>query len=282
MGECYADLHLHTTASDGTQGIADVVDRAKTLGFSTIAITDHDTISAELTGRVTRIDGVEVITGVEIKALFDDVPGELLGYFVDPGLPALQELFSFMQRSRVERMAEMVERCRRHAGIDITAEEVSGLAAGSIGRPHLAQLLVDKGAVPSIREAFDRFIASGKPCYVPLDKPDFRKVIQAVHDAGGITAIAHPCFMRVEDWNSFLNLAQTEGVDGIEVFYPYELLSSGFRICKEELTTLAKKHGFLLTGGSDDHGLASDKQTLGKVQVLCRYVDEIKAACGLA
>ena len=281
MSECYADLHLHTTASDGTQDISEQVGRAKKLGFSTIAITDHDTIATELTGRVTQIDGIEVITGSEIKALFDGVPGELLGYFVAPELPALQEIFAFMKQSRVERMAKMLERCRKRVGVDITADEVSRMAAGSIGRPHLAQLLVEKGVVPSIREAFNRFIAKGRACYVPLEKPDFRKVIQTVHDAGGITAIAHPCFMRVEEWNGFLHTARTEGVDGIEVFYPYELAARDLCISPAELTSLAEKHGFLLTGGSDDHGLASDKETLGKVKVPCRYVDEIKAACGI-
>jgi len=281
MNECYADLHLHTTASDGTQGISELVARAKELGLSTIAITDHDTIATKLTDRVAEIDGLEVITGVEIKALFDGVPGELLGYFVEPELPALQELFSFMQQSRVERMARMVALCRKHVGVDITADEVSKMAAGSIGRPHLAQLLVEKEVVPSIREVFNRLIARGKPCYVPLAKPHFREVIQAVHDAGGITAIAHPCLMRVEDWDDFLRTARIEGVDAIEVFYPYEIASAGLRISEGELTALAEKHGFLLTGGSDDHGPASDKETLGKVKIPCRYVKELKAACGL-
>ena len=282
MNECYADLHLHTTASDGTQGISELVARAKELSLSTIAITDHDTIARELTDRVAKIDGLEVITGVEIKALFDSVPGELLGYFVESQFPALQQLFSFMQQSRVERMARMVERCRKHVGVDITADEVSGMAAGSIGRPHLAQLLVEKKVVPSIREAFNRLIARGKPCYVPLAKPDFREVIQAVHDAGGITAIAHPCLMRIEDWDDFFHTARTEGVDAIEAFYPYEIASGGLRISDGELAALAEKHGFLLTGGSDDHGPASDKETLGKVKLPCRYVKEMKAACGIS
>ena len=282
MSECYADLHLHTTASDGTRSISVQALRARRCGLSTIAITDHDTIAKELTDRVTQIEGIEVITGVEIKALFDDVPGELLGYFVEPDTPALQELFSFMQQSRIERMAEMVERCRKHVGVDIAADEVSGMAAGSIGRPHLAQLLVGKGVVPSIREAFNRFIARGRPCYVPLAKPGFRKVIQAVYDAGGVTAVAHPCLMRIEDWDSFLHTVRTEGVVGIEAFYPYELAASGLRISQGALTTLAEKHGFLLTGGSDDHGPGSDKETLGKVKIPCQYAKELKAACGLA
>lgn len=282
MSECYADLHVHTTASDGTQSIVELASRAKECGLSTIAVTDHDTISNELTDRVTRIGAIELITGVEIKAQFEAVPGELLGYFVQPDSPALQELFSFMQRARVERMIQMVEQCRNYTGLDITVREVQGMAAGSLGRPHLAQLLVEKGAVPSMREAFNRLIARGRPCYVPLERPGFRKVIQAIHAAGGITAVAHPCLMRVQDWEGFLHMLRVEGVEGVEAFYPYELVSTGLRLSQEALTALAKKHGFLLTGGSDDHGPASDKDTLGKVMIPCHIVEELKAACGLA
>jgi len=111
MSEGYADLHLHTTASDGTQGILQLVKRAAAYGLSAIAITDHDTISQELTERVIKINGLEVITGVEIKVDFNGIRGELLGYFVDPACPSLHEIFLFMKRSREERMAKMVKRC---------------------------------------------------------------------------------------------------------------------------------------------------------------------------
>lgn len=105
MSEHFADLHLHTTASDGTQEIPDLVARAAACGFSTIAITDHDTISQELTERITLINRIEVITGVELKVDFDGVHGEPLGYFADLSSPSLQEIFTFMRRARKERMA---------------------------------------------------------------------------------------------------------------------------------------------------------------------------------
>jgi len=282
MRECYADLHLHTTASDGTQGIHELITRAGTFGLSIIAITDHDTIADVLTDRVARINGIEVITGVEIKVDFDGVPGELLGYFVAPATPSLQELFLFMRHSRVERMAQMVERCRQHMGLEISPTEVSALATGSIGRPHLARLLVEKGVVPSLREAFNRLIGKGSPCYIPLARPDFREAIQAVHTAGGVVSIAHPCLMDIEDWERFLSTMRSEGVDGIEVFYPYELAHGGLALSPSGLTTLAKKHNFLLTGGSDDHGPASSKETLGALRIPCHYVEAIRRACGLS
>ena len=115
MRSRYADLHLHTTASDGTQDIATLIARAKARGLSTIAITDHDTISEDLTERVTEISGMEVISGVELKVDYDGVPGELLGYFIDPLSAPMRELFDFMRDARERRMEEMVKRCRERA-----------------------------------------------------------------------------------------------------------------------------------------------------------------------
>jgi hypothetical protein len=281
MSEGYADLHLHTTASDGTQGISQLVKRARAYGLSTIAITDHDTISKELTERVIKINGLEVITGVELKVDFDGIRGELLGYFVDPACPSMHEMFLFMKRSREERMAKMVKRCRDKLGLDIKIDEVRAIASGSIGRPHLAQLLLERGAVPTLKGSFDRLLAQGKPCYIPLKRPGFRDAARAVHAAGGVTSIPHPCFMEVENWEEFLIAVRQEGVDGVEVFYPYRNAADKLKASPKMLASLAKKHGFLLTGGSDDHGPSSVKEALGEVRVPYCYVKAIKRACGL-
>jgi predicted metal-dependent phosphoesterase TrpH len=175
----YADLHLHTTASDGTQDIPTLISRARARGLSTIAVTDHDTISDELKERVTEISGMEVITGVELKVDYDGAAGELLGYFIDPLSEPMRRLFEFMRDARRVRMEEMVRRCRERAGIDVSIDEVRDLAAGSIGRPHLAKILVDKGAVRDMREAFDRLIGGGGECYVKLRRPGFREAVRA-------------------------------------------------------------------------------------------------------
>lgn len=281
MKICYADLHLHTTASDGTQTVSQLASRAAAVGLSIVAVTDHDTISSELTTRSRVWNGIEVITGVEIKVDFDGVYGELLGYFIDPQAEALIDLFSRMQRAREARMEEMVDRCRDYTGVEISLEEVRRLAAGSIGRPHLAQVLVHKGVVATRREAFDTLIGNGKPCYVPIPRPGFREAARAVHEAGGATSIPHPCLMDVPEWEPFLAKVKEEGVDGIEVFYPYEDVTRELSIAPNEILSLAKKHGFLLTGGSDDHGPGSVKEELGKVRIPCKYVDRLKEFCGL-
>ncbi len=281
MTSGYADLHLHTTASDGTQEIPQLVSRAVACGLSAIAITDHDIISPALTERVTRIGKLEVITGVELKVDFDGIPGELLGYFVDPDALSLKDLFSFMKEAREIRMENMVIRCRDHLQLDIAISEVRALAKGSIGRPHLAKILVDKGAVRTMADAFVQLIGNGRPCYVPLERPGFRAAAHAVHAAGGATSLPHPCFMDVPDWDAFLTTIHAEGVDGIEVFYPYRNGMEGLSISPALLQTMAERHKFLLTGGSDDHGPSSVKDALGSIRIAYEHVEALKQLCGL-
>jgi len=281
MTSGYADLHLHTTASDGTQEIPELVKRAAACGLSAIAITDHDTVSPALTQRVTRIGRLEVITGVEIKVDFDGISGELLGYFIEPNAPALKDLFSFMGKARAMRMEKMVIRCRDYLQLDISLAEVRALAQGSIGRPHLAKILIEKGAVETMSDAFTQLIGDGQPCYIPLERPGFRAAAHAVHAAGGATSLPHPCFMDVLDWDAFLTTIHAEGVDGLEVFYPYRNGMEGLSIAPALLQSLAKRHKFLLTGGSDDHGPSSVKETLGSIRVAYEHVEALKRLCGL-
>jgi 3',5'-nucleoside bisphosphate phosphatase len=272
----FADLHLHTTTSDGTQTGAEMVARAKASGLSTIAITDHDSISAELGGRVARVQGIELITGVELKADFDGVSGELLGYFVDPAAPRLAELLAWMEDARERRMDLMVEKCRE-AGIDIGLADVRRYAAGNLGRPHLARVLVENGAVARADEAFERFIGRGCPCYVSLEKIGFREAVEILHEAGGAVSVAHPCLMRVKDWDAFLSLLVSAGVDAMELVYPYRTSpTTQLTIAPELLLAKAGQRGLLTTGGSDDHGIDSTKVTLGQIRLPYEHVVALK------
>ena len=282
MTEKYADLHLHTTASDGTQDIPTLVSRATEVGLSAIAITDHDTISPDLSQRVTHISDMEVITGVELKVDYDGVPGELLGYFIDPLSEPMTKLFDFMRSARQERMEEMVKRCKERARIDVSIEEVRALAAGSIGRPHLAKILVEKGIVKTMREAFDKLIGSSGTCYVRLDRPKFRDAARAIHAAGGVASVPHPCFIAIDDWDIFSDKLLAAGVDGIESFYPYAEGDNRLHITPERVREIAIEKGFLLTGGSDDHGPNSVKEKLGAIHLPYRYVEALKERCNLA
>lgn len=277
----YADLHLHTVASDGTQTVDELVTRAKAAALSCIAVTDHDTVSPDLTERVTHVRGVEVIAGVELKADFDGVNGELLGYFVDPSARELADLLQWMDQARVRRMERMVQKCRE-VGVDLDMADVRNHAKGNVGRPHLARALLKKGAIDEMDEAFARFIGRGQPCYVALEKVTLREAVKALRAAGAAISLAHPCLMRVAEWDSFFRLLSEEGVDAIESVYPYrDPRSADLSIAPERLAAEAAKHGFLISGGSDDHGPDSTKVSLGQVRLPYEHVEALKRAVGL-
>ena len=267
MPNTYADLHLHTIASDGTITAAEQARRAKASALSCIAITDHDVISPEIAKRVDTINGMQVIAGVEIKADFDGITGEILGYFVDPMHEGLRSFLKGMEAARIERMEGMVSHCREELDVEIEMADVRAVAEGNLGRPHLARVLVAKGVAADFSDAFNRLLGRGKPCYVPIEKHGFRDVIEIIHRAGGAASLAHPCLMRVEDWPAFLGQLKEAGLDGIEVFYPY--MGSGRDLSAEPLRMkrMAEERGFLLTGGSDDHGPDSTKISMGEIRV---------------
>lgn len=281
MTQGYADLHLHTVASDGTQTVETLVGRAKATALHCIAVTDHDIISPDLAARITSMQGLEVITGVEVKAMFGEVEGELLAYFVDPADTGLTALLGPLSASRDERMRRMVELCREHLGIDIDYAEVEAISGdGNVGRPHLARLLMEKGIVEDFKEAFATLIGKGCPCYYAIDKPDYRDAIRILKDAGGVVSIAHPCLMLVPDWDEFLDELKASGVDGLETVYPYDPLGSSLTIEPWMLATKADQREFLVTGGSDDHG-PGGKESLGTIRLPYEHVEALKRVAGL-
>jgi len=274
----YADLHLHTVASDGTCTIAEQASRAKARALSCIAITDHDTMADELVAPVMAIAGMEVIAGVEIKADFDGVTGELLAYLVDPALPELRTFLAQMKAARIVRMEAMIRLCQEKLGVTIEMSELLAVASGNLGRPHLARVLVDRGEACNFREAFDELIGGDKPCYAPIEKASFRDVLPIVRAAGGVASLAHPCLMKIREWGAFLDDLADAGVESIETFYAYGNSTADLSIDPRLLTTMAVERGFLLTGGSDDHGSEpnSPKLCIGDVRVPYEHVEALK------
>ena len=281
MGERYCDLHLHTKWSDGTLSVADTARRARAMGFSAIAITDHDTVGPELRAPLEERAGIQVICGVEIKADVLGERGEILGYFIQPGHPTLRELFDWMARARVERMREMVLRCREALGIPLTYEEVAARAGGSVGRPHLAAELVRYGVARDYQQAFDRFLGQGGECYVPLPRAGSARVIAAIRAAGGVAALAHPALLSLPDFEAALLRLREEGLAAVEVDYPYDPARNALSIAVEELRTLAEKLDLIPTGGSDDHGPGSVRDSLGLVRVPYEVVERLSALCSV-
>jgi len=278
----YADLHLHTVASDGTQTLDDLIARARACRLTTIAVTDHDTISPDIASPSAHRFGVEIVAGVELKADFSGVSGEILGYFVDPAHPLLRGLLERMTGAREVRMERMLERCRAVTGLELQYEGLRRIARGNLGRPHLARLLIDGGAAESFDDAFARYIARGRPCYVPIEKPDLQEALEAVRESGGVASLAHPCLMKVDDWSCFLDQVAGAGLAAVEAFYPYERSAGTLSIEPRRLLALARDRGLLLSGGSDDHGPGSSKETLGRIRLPIPHVDALRARAAAA
>lgn len=240
------DLHLHTTCSDGTYTPGQVVDLAQRSGLSAIAITDHDTIAGIAPASQAAGNTLEVITGVEITAEFRGKELHLLGYLFDSQNIALNKALEHLQNARVDRFREMVARLR-HLGVSITETEVARLQTGSsLGRRHLAEILVENRQAGSVREAFQRWLGDNGRATVPKARLPVADAIRLVRDAGGVASWAHPLYdCTKESLRDLKNL----GLNAVEVEYPTIRPSRG-----KELAHWACELGLAITGGSDCHG----------------------------
>lgn len=269
MKNGYADLHIHTTNSDGTSTVEERVEQAKDRGLKAISITDHDRIPPSLESPRKSYKGIEVVTGVEIRADIFDTKIEILGYYIDPTNDRLNSVLEKVRGYREKRNRKIVDRLTEVTGLDVTYESLNDSVEGSLGRPHLADLLIDEGYVDTVSEAFDEYLAEGGDVYVPMERAPYDEVIKAVHEAGGVTSLAHPGRIRSGSVPEMTEELVESGLDAIEVWYPYgEVRSDDYAdIGVEEAEALAEGHSLLKTGGSDCHGPESGKFRIGKVAV---------------
>jgi predicted metal-dependent phosphoesterase TrpH len=257
------DLHLHTTASDGTMSPAELVRYAQGKGLKVIAITDHDTIEglAEGIQEGTKV-GLEVIPGVELSADAPKGTMHLLGYYIDPASSELADKLRVLQQARMERNLKMVERLRA-LGISLELSEVKAAPEhGQIGRPHFAYTMVQKGYARNIQDAFDRYLGKGRPAYVEKFRFSPQEAMHFIRKAGGITVLAHPFTLKQAepaDFEALIRELKEKGLDGIEVYYPEH--SDGQR---KLYRSLAQKYGLVISAGSDFHGLTKDEADLGE------------------
>jgi 3',5'-nucleoside bisphosphate phosphatase len=257
------DLHIHTTASDGKYSASDIVRKASECGLNYIAICDHDSLDGirpALSAALT-CPGLKVIPGVEINT---DIPsGELhvLGYAYDLSNPELQNHLYNLHNSRVDRAKKMISKLRG-LGLKIDFERVEQIAAGgSLGRPHVAQALLEKGYINNFREAFNKYIGRGCPAYVERDKITPAEAVQLIKKAGGIPVMAHP--LSTENYEQLIQELIPAGLMGLEAYYnnytPEQV---------KGIVTLAEKNNLIYTGGSDFHGLEGlNELPLGSVEV---------------
>jgi predicted metal-dependent phosphoesterase TrpH len=255
------DLHLHTTHSDGSQSPTEVVRLAHEAGVSVLAITDHD-ITTGLPEALTagQALGIEIIPGIEISSRHGESELHVLGYFLKWQDAQLNERLMTLRESRHRRNPKIVELLQA-TGIDITYDEVRAVAGSdSVGRPHIARVLMDKKVVTTAKEAFDRFLAEGKAAYVPRDLPAPVDAIRWIKDAGGLAVLAHPTWVKTTE-GTLTDLARQlkeQGLDGVEVHY-----STHTPRQTRTYLSLAKQLGLLVTGGSDFHGMTKPDIEVG-------------------
>ena len=255
------DLHLHTTHSDGSCTPAEIIGLAHQAGVTALAITDHDIMTGVTEAVAAGQEcGIDVIPGVEISALADNSELHILGYFFDRQDSDLLGHLKALRSARHRRNPLIIERLQT-LGIDITYDEVRALAGtDSIGRPHIARVLMDKQVVPSAKEAFDRFLAEGKPAYVPRELPSPAEAIRWIKAARGLAVLAHPTWVKAGE-QSLIDLVRrlkADGLDGVEVYYSTHTARQ-----TREYLSLAQQLGLLVTGGSDFHGLTKPDIEVG-------------------
>lgn len=275
------DLHLHTTASDGVMAPSEIVNYAKNRGLLAIAITDHDTIEGLEEGLLEgeRI-GLEVIPGIEISAEHSPGSMHLLGFFIDIHHPILKERLEYLQKARAERNPRMVEKLNK-LGIDISFDEVlKASGGGQVGRPHFAQVLLEKGYVRSFQEAFDRFLKKGASAYVDKMRFSAEESIHFINEANGVAVLAHPNTLQLNGYSELENLVLRlvkRGLKGIEAYYPEH---SALEVAQYK--TLAERHGLLVTGGTDYHGIEKNGLDIGigrgEMKLPYSIVENLKAA----
>jgi len=255
------DLHLHTTHSDGSLPPAQVLALAKKAGVTALAITDHDIMDGlpEAMQAGAQL-GIEVIPGIEISSRYNDEELHILGYFLDSQDDRLRGRLAQLRANRHKRNPLIIVKLNE-LGMGLTYEEVRALAGTeSVGRPHIARVLMVKGYVQSAKEAFDRFLAYGKPAYVPRELPDPVVAIAWIREARGVPVLAHPGWVK-ETESGLLALCErlkAAGLAGVEVHY-----STHKRAQTTEYLNIARRLDLLVTGGSDYHGITKPDIEVG-------------------
>lgn len=246
-----ADLHTHSTSSDGQYTPAELVKLAKKNGLDLLALTDHDTLAGlDEAVWVGRECGLRVLRGIELSAKeYDNL--HILGYGFAEDAPALVDICRKLREGRENHKYYIIDFLRQK-GVDISLKEVEKLAGGAVlGRPHFAQVMVRRGYVAATREAFDRYLDTEEFLKVKRYKPDAKACIEAIKRSGGKASLAHPYQVRLEDegLEALVRQLAGYGLDAIECYYPKHSLEQ-----RDFYLRLAERYGLHVTGGSDFHG----------------------------
>lgn len=254
-----ADLHCHSTCSDGSMTPRELVLHAKEMDLQGLSITDHDTIEAYKEAiPFAKQQGIELIPGIELSSMEQGMSVHILGYSFSLASPVIEHFCTQHSQRRKERNRAILEKL---ANNDMPIDEEEILGAASVGRPHIAQAMVKHGYVQNIQEAFNKYIGEGKRCYVKGNAFSATETIDTIHQAGGFAVIAHPHLVR--DKKTIKNLLKLN-FDGIECYY------GNFPPSRhQKWIDIATNKGWMITGGSDFHGDIKPNIRLG-----CSWVGE--------
>ncbi len=246
------DLHIHSTFSDGTLSPAEVVNLACRKGLTAIALTDHDTMAGIKPAIAAAAEmALEVVPGLEISVLHNGISLHLLGYLMDAADPGLNRVLAALQKGRDERNAAIVNRLL-DLGIAVSPEDLLRVSqTGQTGRPHIARVMVEKGIVRTILQAFEQYLGRGGLAYASRPVLDAAEAIGVLRQAGGISVLAHPLQIdaSLERLPALLNDLVPLGLDGLEGYYPTHSAK-----VRRKLRAAAERYGLVVTGGSDFHG----------------------------
>jgi predicted metal-dependent phosphoesterase TrpH len=251
------DLHSHTTESDGTLPPAELIAAARRAGVTTLAITDHDTFAGyDQAVAHARKAGITLLCGIELSTKLHGRPAHLLGYFPGGPSPAFREWIAGLQASRRDRNIRLAARLRE-LGLDITLEEVQARGRAMTGRPHFAQVLVEKGYVASLQQAFDEYLDESARGYVDRREPALAEAAARIGEGGGVASLAHP--IRIAgDLEAMLLELRRAGLHALEAYHSDHSPEHTARYLE-----LAARHQFRVTGGSDFHGATKPGIELG-------------------
>jgi 3',5'-nucleoside bisphosphate phosphatase len=246
------DLHLHSFISDGSESPKRIVELAVAAGMSAIALTDHDILDGIPEARRSAdTHGLLFIPGTELSVDWNGAAMHMLVYFLEPHSGPLQDRLVAVREGRATRNLRIITALQSH-GIDITFDEVAAVAGdGSMGRPHFARVLIDKGVVTSMPEAFDNWLATGRPGYVSRERLEAFEAVELARQSGAVPVIAHPHTLGLgadEYADAFVDLADA-GLGGIEAYY-----TEYSQDLREHLAGICNRLGIAATGGSDFHG----------------------------
>ncbi|MBW1988119.1 MAG: PHP domain-containing protein [Deltaproteobacteria bacterium] len=260
------DLHIHSTASDGSLSPREILAQAASLGLCAVSITDHDTVDGVRDALAHGIpEPLAFATGVEISTVppepfNQDLTIHLLGYLFDADDPGLDEELRVLKDARANRNPRIIQKLNE-LGLPISMEEVAEVAGdGQVGRPHMARVLVDKGLAPDTNAVFDRWLAKGRPAYVDKYRLSVQRAVEVIRAAGGVAVLAHPSSLNMDDSTlaSFVEALKDMGLAGLEAYY-----TGHTPAMVKKYRKLARRLSLVVTGGSDFHGASKPAVSMG-------------------